>query len=76
LVETSRCYLEQDDELGWQTTGTQVAGRARCGEDDLPDVVVDRRRLSWVEFGRAMASFDGWWFRLDFGDDVPQSTPM
>jgi hypothetical protein len=75
LAETSRCYLEHDDERGWQTTGTQVAGRVRCDDNDLPDVVVDGRRLSWVDFGRAMASFDGWWFRLDFGDDVPPSTP-
>ena len=75
LAETSRCYLERDDEFGWQASGTQVAGRVRCGEDDVPDVVVDGRRLSWVEFGRAVASFEGWWFRLGFGDDVPQPTP-
>lgn len=74
VAETSRCYLEHDDEFGWQTTGTQVAGRVCC-DDALPDVVVDGRRLSWVEFGRAVASFDGWSFRLDFGEGVPQSTP-
>lgn len=27
LAEISCCYLEHDDERGWQTTGTQVAGR-------------------------------------------------
>ena len=52
----------------------QVAGRVRCDDNDLPEIVVDGRSLSWEEFGGAIASFDGWWFRLDFGDDIPQPT--
>jgi len=75
-AETSRCYLEHDDPLGWQVTGTDVAGRVLGGQDDAPDVIIDGRRLSWAQFGRMVASFEGWWFRLSFGDDVPTPTPQ
>jgi len=75
-AETSRCYLEHDDQLGWQVTGTDVAGRVLGGQDDAPDVIIDGRRLSWAQFGRMVASFEGWWFRLGLGDDVPTPTPQ
>jgi hypothetical protein len=75
-AETSRCYLEHDDQHGWQVTGTDVAGRVLGGQDDAPDVIIDGRRLSWADFGRTMASFEGWWFRLGLGDDdVTTPTP-
>lgn len=74
-VETGRCYLEHDDPAGWQVTGTEVAGRLDGDQDDLPDVIIDGRRITWTDFGRMIASFDGWWFRMTFGDDdVPPRT--
>jgi len=40
---------------------------AEPGKDREPyDVVVDGRRLSWEEFGRALEPFEGWEFRLSF----------
>lgn len=36
LAETSRCYLEHDDELGWQATGAQVAGRFAAARMTCP----------------------------------------
>lgn len=57
--------------------GDELAGRLVWNEDDGPyDVVVDGRRLSWEEFGRALEPFEGWRFRLIIedielvGDDV------
>jgi hypothetical protein len=73
--ELGRSYLEHDDQFGWQVAGTAAAGRVDVGDDDAPDVVIDGRRLSWTEFGRMLTTFDGWWFRLRFGDDVPVSAP-
>jgi hypothetical protein len=75
-AETSRCYLEHDDQHGWQVTGTNVAGRVHHSEDHAPDVIIDGRRLSWAQFGQMVATFDDWWFRLGFGDnDVPTPQP-
>jgi hypothetical protein len=74
-AETGRCYLEHDDQSGWQVTGTHVAGRLHGDQDDAPDVIIDGRRITWTDFGRMIASFDGWWFRMTFGDDdVPATT--
>ncbi len=52
-------------------TGNELAGRLVWNENDGPyDVVVDGRRLSWEEFGRALEPFEGWRFRLII-EDVP-----
>lgn len=49
--------------------GDELAGRLLWNEDEGPyDVVVDGRRLSWEEFGRALEPFEGWRFRLIFED--------
>ncbi len=49
--------------------GDELVGRLVWNEDDGPyDVVVDGRRLSWEEFGRALEPFEGWRFRLIFED--------
>lgn len=49
--------------------GDELAGRLVWNEDDGPhDVVVDGRRLSWEEFGRALEPFEGWRFRVIFED--------
>jgi hypothetical protein len=73
-AEVGRQYLEQGYHGGWQVAGLEVAGRVSCSADGPPDVVVDGRRLSWAEFGQAVSSLDGWWFRVAFGDDyTPRS---
>lgn len=45
--------------------GKEVEGRL-AWRDDRPgyDVVVDGQRLTWEEFGGALAPFEGWTFRL------------
>jgi len=74
-AEIGRCYLDHDDECGWQVTSTEVAGRVQSGRHDPPDVIIDGRRLTWAEFGRMITSFHDWWFRMTFGDDIPPSAP-
>jgi hypothetical protein len=75
-AEVGRRYLERDRGC-WQVAGSEVAGRVGWGAGGPPDVVVDGRRFSWEEFGQAVASFEGWWFRITFGDDYtpPPSDP-
>jgi len=34
----------------------------------VPMVVIDGRAISWDEFGRMVATFEGWQFRLEFRD--------
>jgi hypothetical protein len=77
-VEIGRCYLEPGYQQGWQVAGTEIAGRVSWSEDGTPDVVVDGRLVSWEELGQMVASFDGWWFRIGFGDDYlqGQSSPQ
>jgi len=41
------------------------------GEAGPYDVIVDGRRLTWGELGRALAPFEGWWFRLTVFDGSP-----
>jgi len=71
-AEVGRQYLERDHGC-WQVAGLEVAGRVSGSvtgsASGSPDLVIDGRRLSWDEFGQAMASFEGWWFRISFGDD-------
>jgi hypothetical protein len=40
---------------------------------NIPVVVVDGREIGWDDFGRMLAAFEGWQFRLeirDLADDV------
>ena len=44
-----------------------------AGSGDIPVVVVDGREIGWDDFGRMLAAFEGWQFRLeirDLADDV------
>jgi hypothetical protein len=72
-AEVGRQYLDRDRGC-WQVTGLEVAGRVSGSGSGHgsgpPDVVIDGRRLSWDELGQAVAAFEGWWFRVSFGDDV------
>lgn len=60
---------------GWLLRDREAAGRLVWAGDGLPyAVVIDGRRLSWEEFGRAVESFEGWRFRLVF-DDIDDLRP-
>lgn len=53
----------------WIIAGDDLTGRLVWREDGEPyGVVVDGRYLTWEEFGRALEPFEGWEFRLSFGD--------
>ena len=53
----------------WIMAGDDLTGRLVWRDDGKPyGVVVDGRVLSWEEFGRALEPFEGWEFRLSFGD--------
>lgn len=53
----------------WIMAGDDLTGRLVWCEDGEPyGVVVDGRHLSWEEFGRTLEPFEGWEFRLSFGD--------
>jgi hypothetical protein len=44
-----------------------------AGPGDIPVVVVDGREIGWDDFGRMLAAFEGWQFRMkisDLADDV------
>ncbi|WP_259460559.1 hypothetical protein [Paraburkholderia sp. BL23I1N1] len=44
-----------------------------AGPGEVPVVVVDGREIGWDDFGRMLAAFEGWQFRLeirDLADDV------
>lgn len=69
--EVAHAYLEPSGfgEDPWAIAGTEVAGRVDWSGDDavrVPSVVVDGRRLTWEEFGRLVASFEGWRFAMRF----------
>ncbi len=75
--EVSRAYLEpnafgvQVAGSAWTIAGDEVAGRIDWSGDDAvpePSVVIDGRRLAWDAFGRLVASFEGWTFRMRFDD--------
>lgn len=64
---------------GWQVAGNVAEGRFEWGpgraDDDPYDVVIDGRRLTWDEFGRTLASFEGWRFRLLIEDRCDDLRP-
>ena len=74
-------YLERDAVRGWGWTlrGDEVAGRLVWSEENGHggpyDVVVDGRALTWDEFGCALASFEGWHFRLIIEDRLDDLRP-
>lgn len=53
---------------GWIASGQEIPGRLtynQGGDAGMPyDVVVDGRRLTWADLGRALEPFEGWAFRL------------
>jgi hypothetical protein len=76
--EIGRSYLRRDRQLGRWTVGDgdEVAGRLTYDPDGGPcRVVVDGRVLSWDEFGHALASYEGWRFRLSIADPAEDLRP-
>lgn len=73
-------WIMSDDDLHGRLVWNE---RVEWNEDAEPyDVVVDGRRLTWDEFGRALEPFEGWEFRLSFrredvdsGDNEAQAEP-
>ena len=63
------CHLDLVDRPGWHPmmAGDELMGRLVWSEEGEPyDVIVDGRRLTWTEFGRALEPFEGWEFQLAF----------
>jgi hypothetical protein len=93
LVERTRAAIRRRigrQDLQWAPGGDHwimseddLRGRLVWNEDVEPyDVVVDGRRLTWDEFGRALEPFEGWEFRLSFrrkdvdpDDTQPEAEP-
>lgn len=76
-ADLSQVYLERhEDRDGWMLHGDTVEGRlewAEGSESGLPyDVIVDDRRLSWEQFGRALEPFEGFRVRLIVSDAIEE----
>ena len=46
---------------------------ARIGWDDdydgeIPEIFIDGERISWVQFGKMLMTFEGWNFKLNIFD--------
>lgn len=71
--EIGRQYLEQRRAGGtWLLAGDEVQGRLvwADADGDPYDVIVDGRRLSWSDLGRALEPYEGWTFRLVIEDST------
>jgi hypothetical protein len=38
-------------------------------EGQIPMLIIDGQKISWLEFGRMVMSFEGWKFKLEMIDD-------
>jgi hypothetical protein len=62
--------LERTPGGNWIIADWDLRGRLDWNKDGEPyDVVVDGRRLTWEEFGRALEPYEGWEFRMSFRED-------
>jgi len=51
----------------WTLAGWDLRGRLEWNDRGDPfDVIVDGRRLTWEELGRALDAYEGWEFKLGF----------
>jgi hypothetical protein len=66
---------------GWVVIDDVVEGRLVRNDDSSSavgtpyDVVVDGRKLSWEELGRALEGYEGWRLRLHLADQVDDLRP-
>jgi len=64
-------HLEDTDDGPQVNDGLAVRGIVDSDPDAdhrVPMVVIDGRGISWDKFGRMVATFEGWQFRLEFRD--------
>ena len=82
--EVAHRYLEPDpfdsavSDTTWAIADREVFGRIDASGDPSvrePSVVIDGRRLDWDEFGRMVAPFEGWQFRMRFVDRSENMDP-
>jgi len=79
-AEVGRRQLEPNPHrAGWLMAGDELVGRLACSEgSDIGasyDVIVDGRRLTWDDLGRALEPFEGWRLRLVIEDRVEDLRP-
>lgn len=64
-------HLEDTDHGPQVNDGLVLRGTVDSDHEEdhrVPMVVVDGRAISWDEFGRMVATFEGWQFKLEFRD--------
>ena len=64
-------HLEDTDHGPLVNDGLVLRGFVDSDHEEdhrVPMVVVDGRAISWDEFGRMVATFEGWQFKLEFRD--------
>ncbi|HOX69549.1 MAG TPA: hypothetical protein PKV56_16970 [Burkholderiaceae bacterium] len=64
-------HLEDTDHGPQVNDGLVLRGSVDSDPDAdhrVPMVVIDGREISWEQFGRMVATFEGWQFRLEFRD--------
>ena len=81
-ADFARRFLEPNRHRpGWVVADDVVEGRLEWCDDSssevgVPyDVVIDGRKLSWEELGRALEGYEGWRFRLLLADRVDDLRP-
>ena len=69
--------VSDDERSTGPSDADQARGRLVWSEDSergVPyDVVIDGRKLSWEEFGEALASYEGWNFSLVIEDRTAEA---
>lgn len=64
-------HLEDTDHGPQVNDGMVLRGTVDSDPDEdhrVPMLVIDGREISWEEFGRMVATFEGWQFKLEFRD--------
>jgi hypothetical protein len=81
-ADIARRFLEPNRHRpGWAVARDVVEGRLEWCDDSssevgVPyDVIIDGRKLSWEELGRALEGYEGWRFRLQLADRVEDLRP-
>ena len=64
-------HIEDTDHGPQVNDGLVLRGTVDSDPDEdnrVPMIVIDGREISWDEFGRMVATFEGWQFQLEFRD--------
>lgn len=68
-------YLESGN-TGKSIKELRVSGRIEWDDSssgDIPELCIDGERVTWVEFGKMLMSFEGWQFKLDILDRTDEA---